>query len=102
MVVWEGGIGAWSAMVGASEEYIGYDSAGQHIAAALGVPTLDIFTEAASPTFCERWQPIGKGIVRVAAPAYPHRAPEESFLAEVLALHREIQSKISNFKGSER
>ncbi|MBI4464005.1 MAG: hypothetical protein HY647_04810, partial [Acidobacteria bacterium] len=88
-------IGAWSALVGVSDEYVGYDSAGQHIAAALGVPTLDIFTEAASPIFRERWRPTGRGIVQVAAPAFPNRAPEESFLAEVLALHKEVKSTCS-------
>ena len=91
MMVWEGGIGAWSALVGASDEYVGYDSAGQHIAAALGVPTLDIFTATASPIFRERWRPAGKGIVKVAEQALSGRAPEESFLSEVLALHEEIK-----------
>ena len=93
MVVWEGGIGAWSALVGASDEYVGYDSAGQHIAAALGVPTLDIFTETASPIFRERWRPAGKGIVKVAEQALSGRAQEESFLSEVLVLHEEIKAQ---------
>ncbi|MBI3894777.1 MAG: hypothetical protein HY313_02485 [Acidobacteria bacterium] len=98
MVVWEGGIGAWSALVGASDEYIGYDSAGQHIAAALGVPALDIFTETASPIFRERWRPVGSGIVQVAVPAAPHHAPEESFLGEIIALHKEIKSRLLSSK----
>ncbi|OFW06090.1 MAG: hypothetical protein A3G20_01900 [Acidobacteria bacterium RIFCSPLOWO2_12_FULL_59_11] len=93
MVVWEGGIGAWSALVGASDEYVGYDSAGQHIAAALGVPTLDIFTETASPIFRERWRPAGKGIVKVAEQALSGRAQEDSFLSEVLVLHEEIKAQ---------
>ena len=65
LVTWDGGIGAFAGLIAASDEYIGYDSAGQHIAAALGVPTKTVFVGSNNTTFAERWRPFGKGIVKV-------------------------------------
>jgi hypothetical protein len=59
IVTWDGGIGAFAGLIAASDQYVGYDSAGQHIAAALGVPVLTIFLNANPPRFAERWQPSG-------------------------------------------
>ncbi len=64
-ITWDGGIGAFAGLVAASDRYIGYDSAGQHIAAALRVPTLTIFINTSSPTFAERWRPYGPGVIEV-------------------------------------
>lgn len=73
IVTWDGSIGAFAGLVAASDQYIGYDSAGQHIAAALGVPTLTFFVNSNNATFAERWRPFGKGRLEVvyvdAAPA---------------------------------
>jgi ADP-heptose:LPS heptosyltransferase len=65
LVTWQGGIGRFAALMARSTAYIGYDSAGQHIAAALGVPTIDIFTGFTSPRMPERWAPHGRGSVQV-------------------------------------
>jgi ADP-heptose:LPS heptosyltransferase len=89
MITWQGAIGPFSALLSRCDEYVGYDSAGQHIAAALGVPTLDIFTDAASPLFRERWRPCGKGIVKTIC---ADRSNASAALLEALALHREIRS----------
>ena len=64
-ITWDGGIGAFAGLIAASDRYIGYDSAGQHIAAALQVPTLTIFVNSSSPTFAERWRPHGPGPIEV-------------------------------------
>jgi ADP-heptose:LPS heptosyltransferase len=64
-VTWDGGIGAFAGLIAASDGYIGYDSAGQHIAAALRVPTLTIFVNSGSATFAERWRPYGPGVINV-------------------------------------
>jgi ADP-heptose:LPS heptosyltransferase len=61
---WQGGIGRFSALAARADQYIGYDSAGQHIAAALGIPTIVIFAGHPSPRFVERWTPGGRGVVR--------------------------------------
>ena len=95
MLTWQGGIGEFSAMVAECDEYVGYDSAGQHIAAALGVPTLDIFSRNASAVFRERWQPTGPNLASVvtecAADGTPRAATD--ILAEVMTLHKEILAK---------
>jgi ADP-heptose:LPS heptosyltransferase len=64
-ITWDGGIGAFAGLIAASDGYIGYDSAGQHIAAALGVPTLTIFVNSISSVFAERWRPYGPGLIEV-------------------------------------
>ncbi len=64
-ITWDGGIGGFAGLIAASDRYVGYDSAGQHIAAALRIPTLTIFVNSSSPTFAERWQPYGAGVIEV-------------------------------------
>jgi ADP-heptose:LPS heptosyltransferase len=64
-ITWDGGIGALAGLIAASDQYVGYDSAGQHIAAALSVPTLTIFVNSGSATFAERWRPYGPGVIEV-------------------------------------
>jgi len=61
LIVWRGSIGGFGALIGQSDAYIGYDSACQHLAAALGVPTIDIFTGFSSPLMPARWYPHGPG-----------------------------------------
>jgi ADP-heptose:LPS heptosyltransferase len=95
LVAWQGGIGAFSALVAESNEYIGYDSAGQHIAAALGVPTLDVFGRNASPIFQERWRPTGRNVVKGVSECAADGTPRavNDVLAEVLSLHRAMLRK---------
>jgi ADP-heptose:LPS heptosyltransferase len=62
---WQGNIGRFAALIAASDAYIGYDSAGQHIAAAFGIPTIDVFTGFTSPRMPERWAPYGRGSVEM-------------------------------------
>lgn len=65
VTIWQGDTGAFVAAIAAADMYVGYDSAGQHIAAALGVPTLSVFVESAGPRHALRWTPRGRGPVRV-------------------------------------
>ncbi|MBI3934354.1 MAG: hypothetical protein HY316_06650 [Acidobacteria bacterium] len=94
LLTWQGGIGAWAGLIGASDEYIGYDSAGQHIAAALGIPTIDIFVPCAAERFRQRWQPAGEGMVRVVAEGDRNQGAESHGVAldKVIAAHREIRN----------
>jgi ADP-heptose:LPS heptosyltransferase len=64
-VTWDGSLGAFAGLIAAGDRYVGYDSAGQHIAAALRIPTLTIFVNTNSPTFAERWRPYGPGVIEV-------------------------------------
>lgn len=65
MLVWRGRIGLFAALVGESDLYVGYDSAGQHIASALGVGCVDVFAGYTSARMPERWKPTGKAETRV-------------------------------------
>ena len=67
ILVWNGRIGMLAALIGESDLYIGYDSAGQHIAAALGVKCIDVFAGFSSPRMLERWRPTGRAETRVVA-----------------------------------
>ena len=49
-------IGQMAALIGGSDEFIGYDSACQHIAAALQIPTISVFAGTNSPRFIRRWK----------------------------------------------
>ena len=51
--------------IAACDLYVGYDSAGQHAAAALGVPVVNIFQGAVNPRFRQRWTPAGSAPVIV-------------------------------------
>lgn len=65
ILVWNGRIGLLAALISQSDLYIGYDSAGQHIAAALGVPCIDVFAGFSSSRMLDRWRPFGKAETRV-------------------------------------
>lgn len=55
------GIDQVAALIGQSDEFIGYDSACQHIAAAQEVPTYTIFAGSNNIRFVRRWCPYGLG-----------------------------------------
>jgi hypothetical protein len=52
-------IGEVAALIAKSDEFIGYDSACQHIAAALGTPCLTIFAGSNNMRFIRRWSAYG-------------------------------------------
>ena len=52
-------IGEIAAIIGECDEYIGYDSACQHIAAALQTPCLTIFAGSNNMRFIRRWSAFG-------------------------------------------
>jgi hypothetical protein len=94
VLTWDGGIGRFAGLIAASDQYIGYDSAGQHIAAALGVPVLIIFVNSNSPTFAERWQSYGPGVIKFLnidveeLQTNPER--ENGLLQEIMAFLRSV------------
>lgn len=52
-------IGQMAALIKAGNEYIGYDSACQHIAAAQEIPTTTVFAGTNNPAFIRRWSAYG-------------------------------------------
>ena len=53
----EGSFAAFASIIAQSRFYAGYDSAGQHAAAAAGTPLVTVFAGAASDRFRARWSP---------------------------------------------
>jgi ADP-heptose:LPS heptosyltransferase len=93
LMVWSGRIGMLAALISESDLYIGYDSAGQHIAAALGVPTIDVFAGFISPRMLDRWRPSGVAETRVVAVDETSGADATAALTDALANAREMLSK---------
>jgi ADP-heptose:LPS heptosyltransferase len=101
VLTWQGGIGQFAALIGQTDLYIGYDSAGQHIAAALGVATVDIFTGFRWPRMPQRWSPHGPGAVHMvvideAGRHSPTRC--QTVVEDVLAIVKRTRGK--NRRGS--
>jgi ADP-heptose:LPS heptosyltransferase len=65
VIALECGIGEMAALISRSDEYIGYDSACQHIAAAARTPTLTIFAGTNSKSFIRRWSACGATDCRI-------------------------------------
>ncbi|HKP87339.1 MAG TPA: glycosyltransferase family 9 protein [Blastocatellia bacterium] len=87
LMVWSGRIGMLAALISKSDLYIGYDSAGQHIAAALGVPSIDVFAGFASARMLDRWRPTGIARSRVIS---ARDADASALLTEALRVAREM------------
>ena len=68
--LWEGSFAGFAGIIAASRLYVGYDSAGQHVAAACGVPLLSIFAGFPAPRMFARWRPTGADchVIRVDQP----------------------------------
>jgi len=64
---WEGSFAGFASLIAQSDLYAGYDSAGQHAAAASNTPLISIFAGAPSNRFRERWSPQGQGRIHVIA-----------------------------------
>jgi ADP-heptose:LPS heptosyltransferase len=63
--IFTGSFAGFAALIAGSRLYVGYDSAGGHVAAACGTPALSIFAGFASERMLQRWQPDGPGAVHV-------------------------------------
>ncbi len=67
---WDGSFAGFAAIIAGSSQYVGYDSAGQHVAAVCGVPLICIFAGFPAPRMFERWRPAGPNskVIRVDDP----------------------------------
>ncbi len=65
VLVVECGISEVAALIAHSDEYIGYDSACQHVAAAVKTPTLTIFAGSNNMNFVRRWSACGDTECRI-------------------------------------
>jgi len=62
---WTGAFAPFASSIAHSRLYCGYDSAGQHVAAACGTPLLAIFAGHVSARMFHRWRPEGTGPIKV-------------------------------------
>jgi ADP-heptose:LPS heptosyltransferase len=63
--VHNGSFAAFANQIARSRLYFGYDSAGQHIAAASAVPLVTVFAGYAAERTYQRWKPSGSGPIHV-------------------------------------
>lgn len=61
----EGSFASFAAQIMRSKLYFGYDSAGQHVAAASGVPLVTLFAGYACESTFARWRPSGAGSIHI-------------------------------------
>ena len=61
LFIWQGSFAPFAAAIARSRFYVGYDSAGQHVAAACGVPRLTVMAVHPNARFAARWRPDGSG-----------------------------------------
>lgn len=85
---WTGAFAPFADAITRSSFYCGYDSAGQHVAAASAVPLMTIFAGFPCRRFLSRWTPHGPGprTIIVADPPDPDKV-----LAEAAAAIRSFQ-----------
>ena len=69
--IWDGSFAGFAAQIARSGLYIGYDSAGGHVAAVTGVPLISIFGGFVSERMFRRWRPTGDGSIHVIRAAGP-------------------------------
>jgi ADP-heptose:LPS heptosyltransferase len=72
--VWNGSFAGFAEIIAASRLYVGYDSAGQHVAAACGVPLISVFAGFPCARMFDRWRPVGAGVTVIRAES---REPRE-------------------------
>jgi ADP-heptose:LPS heptosyltransferase len=68
--LFQGSFASFARIIARSKLYVGYDSAGQHAAAAFGTPLISIFAGFAVPRMFDRWRPVSHNanVIRVEKP----------------------------------
>lgn len=68
--MFNGPFAGFASIIASSRLYVGYDSAGQHAAAASGVRSITVFAGFPSPRMFHRWRPTGldASVIRVDLP----------------------------------
>jgi hypothetical protein len=89
LVTYQGSLGRYAALIAGCDLYLGYDSAFQHIAAALGIPVVDIFVNPPNPLFAQRWRPHSRAPVRAIVSA---ATDDRRCLADVLQAYQDVRA----------
>jgi ADP-heptose:LPS heptosyltransferase len=89
LVAYRGPVAPFAALIGASDLYVGYDSAFQHVAAALGIPAIDVFVNPPNATFARRWRPHSSAPVSVIETT--STGDTDAILARIAVVHRRLR-----------
>jgi Glycosyltransferase family 9 (heptosyltransferase) len=92
IVMWDGSFAGFAAHIQRSRLFVGYDSAGGHVAAACSVPMISIFAGAVSERMFQRWRPTGAGKIEIIR-------PKGLSAAELLATFEDRLRKVSLSSG---
>ena len=87
----ESRIGQLAALIAKCDEFIGYDSACQHIAAALAAPCLTVFAGSNNMRFIRRWSAYGRNsshIVHVDTLTDPSSVDMDDIIARIMHLRQ--------------
>lgn len=81
--LYKGSFTGFATMIASSRLYVGYDSAGGHVAAASGVPMVSIFAGFPCDRMFDRWRPSGHDKIRIVRVAHqePETVLQETFKA---------------------
>jgi Glycosyltransferase family 9 (heptosyltransferase) len=88
IVMWDGSFAGFAAHIERSNLYVGYDSAGGHVAAACGVPMISIFAGAVCERMLLRWRPTGQGRIEIIR---PENIPADELLATFESLLSDLR-----------
>ena len=94
-------LGRFAALVKRCRQYVGYDSMGQHAAAALNVPCVTAFAGYIVPYFPDRWRPGGKGRILTTEIDNLHISEKEVRKRQVRVLG-EITDEVREGVGAEK
>ena len=92
-----------SSLISYSDEFIGYDSACQHIAAALEIPCITIFAGSNNMRFIRRWSAYGKSsssIVHADTLNHPLGVDEQDIVTRAMHLRQSYTGKRSDPRDS--
>lgn len=64
IAMWDGSFAGFAEHIARSSLYVGYDSAGGHVAAACSIPLISIFAGFASERMFHRWRPPAANVLR--------------------------------------
>jgi ADP-heptose:LPS heptosyltransferase len=95
IVMWDGSFAGFASHIKRSGLYVGYDSAGGHVAAACGVPMISIFAGAVCERMFQRWRPTGQGTIEIIR-------PENMPVAELLATFESLLSGLREARPASR
>jgi ADP-heptose:LPS heptosyltransferase len=62
IATWNGSFAGFASIVSRAAFYVGYDSAGQHAAAAARTPQVTIFRGQVNQRMFQRWRPAGRNV----------------------------------------